>query len=240
MQKTLFASAALISAVLLAGCSTPPPEPKPAEAVPVHFDKSLDPVHVREPSAEFYAKSRAGAALREEEASHVLWNAHYEANAADIERIRLNKEENERMAKAVLEDMRKAEAEAETASERQASEKVNKEQAKSARKNGASRDKSIYAGKDRSIYIRKASDAQKGSGDIPKAKSAIPAPKPRTEAANPKAKSTLAEKMQAPLPLKVTVRTEKDIIDFLFALKDDDSLLRRQLALTVASAGSCC
>ena len=211
MQKTLFASAALISAVLLAGCSTPPPEPKPAEAVPVHFDKSLDPVHVREPSAEFYAKSRAGAALREEEASHVLWNAHYEANAADIERIRLNKEENERMAKAVLEDMRKAEAEAETASERQASEKVNKEQAKSARKNGASRDKSIYAGKDRSIYSRKASDAQKGSGDMPKAKSAIPAPKPRTEAANPKAKSTLAEKMQAPLPLKVTVRTEKDL-----------------------------
>ena len=46
--------------------------------------------------------------------------------------------------------------------------------------------------------------------------------------------------MKAPLPLKVTVRTEKDFIDFLFALKDEDSLLRRQLALTVASAGSCC
>ena len=30
------------------------------------------------------------------------------------------------------------------------------------------------------------------------------------------------------------------ILDFLFALKDEDSLLRRQLSLTVASAGSCC
>lgn len=79
-MKKLICTAVLAGAFVLAGCQTPPPPPPPPEPVTVEYEKAVNPVQVREESMDFYGENRGGAALRMGEASHVLWNQHYEVD----------------------------------------------------------------------------------------------------------------------------------------------------------------
>lgn len=139
MLKPLSAAALACVGLTLAGCSNPPVVIQ-SDPVIIEHEKTLDRVHNRDASVEFYGESRGGAAVRKNMAAHVLWNEHYEADAAALEAKRLAELENERL----LEAERKAKAEAEVA----------KKKAQAARD---SKDRSVYALKkvDRSIYARK-------------------------------------------------------------------------------------
>lgn len=139
MLKPLSAAALACVGLTLAGCSNPPVVIQ-SDPVIIEHEKTLDRVHNRDASVEFYGESRGGAAVRKNMAAHVLWNEHYEADAAALEAKRLTELENERL----LEAERKAKAEAEVA----------KKKAQVARD---SKDRSVYALKkaDRSIYARK-------------------------------------------------------------------------------------
>lgn len=139
MLKPLSAAALACVGLTLAGCSNPPIVIQ-SDPVIIEHEQTLDRVHNRDASVEFYGESRGGAAVRKNMAAHVLWNEHYEADAAALEAKRLTELENERL----LEAERKAKAEAEVA----------KKKAQAARD---SKDRSVYALKkvDRSIYARK-------------------------------------------------------------------------------------
>lgn len=127
MLKPLSAAALACVGLTLAGCSNPPVVIQ-SDPVIIEHEKTLDRVHNRDASVEFYGESRGGAAVRKNMAAHVLWNEHYEADAAALEAKRLAELENERL----LEAERKAKAEAEVA----------KKKAQVARD---SKDRSVYA-----------------------------------------------------------------------------------------------
>ena len=95
MHKSLTALAAASIGLTLAGCSNPPPVVQPDPLI-IEHEKTLDRVHVRDDSMEFYDESRGGAAVRHHTAAHVLWNEHYEADAAAL----AAKAEAERLASA--------------------------------------------------------------------------------------------------------------------------------------------
>lgn len=141
--KHIFALGAC--ALIAAGCTSTPPEPQPDNIIP--FEKTLDTVHTREDSVWEYVESRAGAAVRNQEMSHVLYNEHYKADPVKL---------------ALMEAERKA-AEAAAQAEAQKA-KAESEAAKKAKvKAGAvKRDKSIYSQKnrDKSIYAGTKSPAQ--------------------------------------------------------------------------------
>lgn len=131
-MKKLICAAAAAGTLILAGCQTPPEPPSP-EPETVDFEKTLNPVSVREPSAEFYGENRAGAALRHEETAHVLWNRHYEPDP-ELERQRLAAIEAAELAKVrAAEEKAKAEALA-----------AKRTKAKT-QPNGKTKDRSIYA-----------------------------------------------------------------------------------------------
>lgn len=140
MLKPLSAAALACVGLTLAGCSNPPVVIQ-SDPVIIEHERTLDRVHNRDASVEFYGESRGGAAVRKNMAAHVLWNEHYEADAAALEVKRLTELENERL----LEAERKAKAEAEVAK-------------KKAQATRDSKDRSVYALKkvDRSIYAKKA------------------------------------------------------------------------------------
>ena len=135
MKKSLTALAATCTALTLAGCSTPPAILAP-DPVIIEHEKTLDRVHNRDASMEFYGESRGGAAVRQDMATHVLWNEHYVADA-----------KADRLAAVA-----KAEEEARQAALLKAKQDAEKKKALSAKGSKASTDKSIYAKKDRSIY----------------------------------------------------------------------------------------
>ena len=62
----------------LVGCTSTPQAPTPEHIIP--FEKTLDTVHTREDSVWEYVESRAGAAVRNQEMSHVLFNEHHAAD----------------------------------------------------------------------------------------------------------------------------------------------------------------
>lgn len=161
MLKPLSAAALACVGLTLAGCSNPPVVIQ-SDPVIIEHEKTLDRVHNRDASVEFYGESRGGAAVRKNMAAHVLWNEHYEADAAALEAKRLAELENERL----LEAERKAKAEAEVA----------KKKAQAARD---SKDRSVYALKkvDRSIYARK----KPVKTAAPVAKKAPKSPAPKVE-----------------------------------------------------------
>lgn len=142
MKKSLTALAATCTVLTLAGCSTPPAIFAP-DPVIIEHEKTLDRVHNRDASMEFYGESRGGAAVRQDMAAHVLWNEHYVADAQAL----AAKAEAERLAAIA-----KAEEEARQAALLKAKQDAEKKKALSAKGSKASKDKSIYAKKDRSIY----------------------------------------------------------------------------------------
>ena len=142
MKKSLTALAATCTVLTLAGCSTPPAIFAP-DPVIIEHEKTLDRVHNRDASMEFYGESRGGAAVRQDMAAHVLWNEHYVADAKAL----AAKAEAERLAAIA-----KAEEEARQAALLKAKQDAEKKKALSAKGSKASKDKSIYAKKDRSIY----------------------------------------------------------------------------------------
>ena len=132
MSRTLISAAVLCAALTLAGCSQPPKLTAP-DPVLIEHEKTLDRVHIRDDSAEFYAQSRGGAAVRQEEASQVLWNEHYVADMARLEAKR----------QAELAAQEKARRDAEEAL-KEAELRKAKEEAL-AKQGKAQRDRSIYA-----------------------------------------------------------------------------------------------
>lgn len=142
MKKSLTALAATCTALTLAGCSTPPAIFAP-DPIIIEHEKTLDRVHNRDASVEFYGESRGGAAVRKDMAAHVLWNEHYEADAKAM----AAKAEAERLAAVA-----KAEEEARQAALLKAKQDAEKKKALNAKTGNAGKDKSIYAKKDRSIY----------------------------------------------------------------------------------------
>ena len=148
MKKTLSAVAVACTLATLAGCSNPPAIFAP-DPIIIEHEKTLDRVHNRDVSMEFYDKSRGGAAVRQDKAAHVLWNEHYVADAKAL----ADKAEAQRLA-----EVAKAEEEARQAALKKAEEdkkakallnKNGKSTNKANQKNA--KDKSIY-GKDKSIY----------------------------------------------------------------------------------------
>ena len=131
-MKKLFCAGALCCAMLLTGCQTPPPPPVP-DPVHVEYDKTLNPAHVREPSAAFYDENRGGAALRKTETSHVLWNSHLEPDP-----------ELERQHQAALEaaELKKKQAAKEAARKKALAAKRAKNKASG---KAAVKDRSVYA-----------------------------------------------------------------------------------------------
>ncbi|WP_443744046.1 hypothetical protein [Sutterella sp.] len=75
------AAAAAATLLGLAGCSNPPTIFR-SDPVIITPEKTLDPIHNRDASVEFYRENRGGAAIRAENASHVLYNEHYVAQSA--------------------------------------------------------------------------------------------------------------------------------------------------------------
>lgn len=71
MHKSLTALAAASIGLTLAGCSNPPPVVQPDPLI-IEHEKTLDRVHVRDDSMEFYDESRGGVAVRHHTAAHVL------------------------------------------------------------------------------------------------------------------------------------------------------------------------
>lgn len=62
----------------LVGCTFTSQAPTTEHIIP--FEKTLDTVHTREDSVWEYVESRAGAAVRHQEMSHVLFNEHHAAD----------------------------------------------------------------------------------------------------------------------------------------------------------------
>lgn len=145
----------VVSMVNLAGCSTPPPPPQVAHEMPylIEYQGNIDPVHIRDHSAAHYDENRGGAALRNEQFRHVLYNRHYEAEDGFQAMLSARKEvESEKaIQKAIDEAMEVARK-----------EPVSK-----------SKDRSIYSKKprvsrDRSIYANqrtKSENGEKTAGD---------------------------------------------------------------------------
>lgn len=105
----LFALGACV--LTAAGCTSTPPAPKTDNIIP--YDKTLDTVHTREDSVWEYVESRAGAAVRTEEMSHVLFNAHYEADPDKLAAIEAAKKAS--ASSAAQSDAQKAAAAKKTA-----------------------------------------------------------------------------------------------------------------------------
>ena len=151
------ALAAASSAALLSGCSNPPALLRP-DPVIIEPHQTIDRVHNRDASVEFYSENRGGAAVRKDEAAHVLFNEHYEADAEALKQKR-----NAEMAAKAAQDAAVKAAE-EAARKKEISRLLN--MAIEAHK----KDKSVYGQKeaqairsvvrDQSIY-QKAGTAQK-------------------------------------------------------------------------------
>lgn len=62
----------------LVGCTSTLQAPTSEHIIP--FEKTLNTVHTREDSVWEYVESRAGAAVRHQEMSHVLFNEHHAAD----------------------------------------------------------------------------------------------------------------------------------------------------------------
>ena len=62
----------------LVGCTSTLQAPTSEHIIP--YEKTLDTVHTREDSVWEYVESRAGAAVRNQEMSHVLFNEHHAAD----------------------------------------------------------------------------------------------------------------------------------------------------------------
>lgn len=139
MRKTLIAVAATLAVASITGCQHAPilaPDP-----VIIDRDATLDRVHIRDDSMEFYDDNRGGAAVRKTNASHVLWNEHYVADAKALEAKRLAAE---KAAQEEREAQRQAKRMAELEALRQAKIKADK-------KSGHAKNKTV---RDRSIYHR--------------------------------------------------------------------------------------
>lgn len=154
MRTQLLLLGAVGANLLLAGCSTPVTETPAYIPNIITLEQTVDPVHQRDVSAEFYTDNRGGAAVRQEEVAQVLHNEHYAADPVALEEKRMAelkaawekeqdlKAEKERKAKeeALRQEKLKADAEAEAAKAQ----------------NRIKKDKSIYSNKkDRSIYSDK-------------------------------------------------------------------------------------
>ena len=72
MLKPLSAAALACVGLTLAGCSNPPIVIQ-SDPVIIEHEQTLDRVHNRDASVEFYGESRGGAAVRKNMAAHVLW-----------------------------------------------------------------------------------------------------------------------------------------------------------------------
>ncbi|MDO4937052.1 MAG: hypothetical protein Q4E62_03970 [Sutterellaceae bacterium] len=143
VQHTLFAAAGLL---LLAGCTTPPAVVNVDPYILEH-EKTLDRVHNRDASAEFYTDNRGGAAVRQEATLHVLYNEHYEADPVAWEQKR-QAELKAAMEKA---QAQKAEADRKAKDDALRQVKLKADAAAKARDKSIYKDKSIY-NKDKSIY----------------------------------------------------------------------------------------
>lgn len=135
------ASAAVVA--LLSGCSNPPALVKP-DPVVIEPHQTIDRVHNRDASVEFYSENRGGAAVRKDEAAHVLFNEHYEADAE------------------ALKAKRNAEMAAKAATEAQTRDETRKAADEAARKDEIKRilSSAVEAHKkDKSVYGRKEAQA---------------------------------------------------------------------------------
>lgn len=71
-----------IGVSMLVGCTSTPQAPTTEHIIP--FEKTLNTVHTREDSVWEYVESRAGAAVRHQEMSHVLFNEHHAADPQQL------------------------------------------------------------------------------------------------------------------------------------------------------------
>ena len=205
------ASAAVVA--LLSGCSNPPALVKP-DPVVIEPHQTIDRVHNRDASVEFYSENRGGAAVRKDEAAHVLFNEHYEADAEALKAKR-----NAEMTAKVA-----AEAQARDEARKAADEAARKEEIKrilSSAVEAHKKDKSVYGRKeaqairanirrDRSIYRNtgvKLEEVAKGEASpVPGVKDPVQSSK-STSAASPAVKQDLDRSgYAAKVP---TVSTEK-------------------------------
>ena len=200
MKKSLTALAATCTALTLAGCSTPPAIFAP-DPVIIEHEKTLDRVHNRDASMEFYDESRGGAAVRQDMAAHVLWNEHYVADAKAL----AAKAEADRLAAVA-----KAEEEARQAALLKAKQDAEK---KKAQRSTKGKDKSIYANKkDRSIYKDRSVYSNKKQAiqpKMPRVSNSDVAAKAVSQAEAEKKAKALAEAKAKIAEAKIAVRAQQ-------------------------------